>query len=185
MLIIGIDPGTARLGFGLVENGGKELKFVHAGCLETKMETPMPERLFFLQEAISDILAEYKPDVMAVEQLFFGVNARTAIAVGQARGVILATAARHKVPVFDYQGLSVKFAITGSGKSKKKEIQEGVRKILKMKDIIKPDDAADGLAIAIAHHIKTDPREIAKQEIRVKAALKAKADLKKAKKHKA
>lgn len=184
MLILGVDPGTARLGIGLIENSGKDLKYVHAECLETSMESSMSERLFFLQEAISDIIIKYKPDVMAVEQLFFGVNARTAIAVGQARGVILATAGRHKVPVFDYQGLSVKFAITGSGKSKKKEIQEGVRKILKMKDIIKPDDAADGLAIAIAHHIKTDPREIAKKEIRVKAEAKAKADLKKAKKHK-
>ncbi len=156
MLILGIDPGTARLGIGLIENSGKELKYIHAECLETSMEATMPERLFFLQEAISDILIKYKPDVMAVESLFFGINARTAIAVGQARGVILATAGRHKVPVFDYQGLSVKFAITGSGKSKKKEIQEGVRKILKMKNIIKPDDAADGLAIAITHHIKTN-----------------------------
>lgn len=158
MLILGIDPGTARLGFGLVENGGTNLKFVHAGCLETAMETPMPERLFFLQEQISEIISKYKPDVMAVEQLFFGVNSRTAIAVGQARGVVLATAARHKVPVFDYQGLSIKFAVTGSGKSKKKEIQEAVKKILKMKQIIKPDDAADGLAIAITHHIKTKPK---------------------------
>lgn len=155
MLILGIDPGTARLGYGLVEASKPNLQFVAAGCLETTMETPMSERLFFLQEAISDIIVKYKPDVMAVEQLFFGINARTGIAVGQARGVILATAGRHKLPVFDYQGLSIKFAITGSGKSKKKEIQEAVRKILKMKQIIKPDDAADGLAIAITHHLKS------------------------------
>ena len=137
MLILGIDPGTARLGYGLVE-------------------TPMHERLLYLYEEMNKIFAKHKPDVLAVESLFFGINAKTAIAVGQARGVILLAAANNKVAtVVEYQGLSVKFAVTGFGRSKKKEMQEGVRKILKMKNIIKPDDAADGLAIAITHHIKT------------------------------
>lgn len=176
MLILGIDPGTARLGYGLVEikklrnasflrkahkvqkakikNDG-HLVFVDAGCLETVLETPMAARLLFLQDEVGKIIARYKPDVMAIESLFFGVNAKTAIAVGQARGVILAEAARYGVPVFEYQGLSVKFAVTGFGRSKKKEVQEGVRKILRMKSVIKPDDAADGLAIAITHHVKT------------------------------
>lgn len=156
MLILGIDPGTARLGYGLVKNGHKDsLVFVDAGCLETVLETPMPERLLYLQGEIGKLLAKHKPDILAIESLFFGINAKTAIAVGQARGVVLAEAARYKVPVYEYQGLSVKFAITGFGRSKKKEIQEGVRKILRMKKIVKPDDAADGLAIAITHHIKT------------------------------
>jgi len=156
MLILGIDPGTAKLGYGLIKNGQKnDLVFVDAGCLETVLETPMPERLLYLQGEIGKILTKHKPDVLAIESLFFGINAKTAIAVGQARGVILAESARHKVPVFEYQGLTVKFAVTGFGRSKKKEIQEGVRKILKMKQIIKPDDAADGLAIAITHHLKT------------------------------
>lgn len=156
MLILGIDPGTARLGFGLVEASPQGLKYVTAGCLETKMETPMHERLLYLYGELNKILEKYKPDVLAVESLFFGINAKTAIAVGQARGVILLAAANNHVKtVAEYQGLSVKFAITGFGRSKKKEIQEGVRKILKMKEIVKPDDAADGLAIAITHHIKT------------------------------
>lgn len=168
MLILGIDPGTAKLGFGLVEvQSGKTnnkvnksgrtdgLKFVAAGCLVTKMETPMGERLFFLQEEVGKIILRYKPDVMSIEQLFFGVNSRTAMAVGQARGVVLAVAARHKLPIFEYQGLSVKFVLTGFGRSDKKQMQESVRKHLGMKEIIKPDDAADGLAIAIAHHLKT------------------------------
>ncbi|MCL4397462.1 crossover junction endodeoxyribonuclease RuvC [Patescibacteria group bacterium] len=155
MLILGIDPGTARLGYGLIRNGKADaLTFVDAGCLETSLETPMPERLLYLQGEIGKILAKHKPDVLAIEALFFGINAKTAIAVGQARGVVLAEAARYKIPVFEYQGLSVKFAITGFGRAKKKEIQEGVRQILKMDKIIKPDDAADGLAIAITHHIK-------------------------------
>ncbi len=156
MLILGIDPGTARLGFGLVKNGkGDRMDFVDAGCLETVLETAMPERLLYLQTEIGKLLAKHKPDVMAIESLFFGINAKTAIAVGQARGVVLAEAARYHVPVFEYQGLSVKFALTGFGRSKKKEVQEGVRKYLRMEKIIKPDDAADGLAIAITHHIKT------------------------------
>lgn len=156
MLILGIDPGTARLGFGLVEaNGQKKLKFVDAGCLETKVETAMGERLNFLQEEIGKILSKHKPDVMAIEQLFFGINARTAMAVGQARGVVMAVAAKHKVPIFEYQGLSVKAAVSGYGRSDKKQMQQSVRKHLRMKDIVKPDDAADGLAIAIAHYLKT------------------------------
>ncbi len=163
MLILGIDPGTARLGFGLVsvkKNGkGEILEFVDAGCLETKIETPMPERLHYLQTETEKILLKHKPDILAIEQLFFGINAKTAIAVGQARGVVLAVAGKHKVPVYEYQGLSVKFALTGFGRAKKKEIQEGVRKTLRMEKIVKPDDAADGLAIAITHHIKNQGKK--------------------------
>ncbi len=157
MLILGIDPGTARLGFGLIEANGKakNLKFVAAGCLTTEMETVMGERLWYLQEEVGKILAQYKPDVLAIEQLFFGINSKTAMAVGQARGVVLAVAARYRVPVVEYQGLSVKHAVTGSGKSDKKQVQGAVRKHLRMRRIIKPDDAADGLAIAITHHLKS------------------------------
>jgi len=165
MLILGIDPGTARLGYGLIEvshtpeKPGKvedKIKYVTAGCLETKLETPMPERLMFLQDEVSKIFSEHKPDVLAIEMLFFGVNTKTAIAVGQARGVVLAEAARHQIPVTEYQGLSVKFALTGFGRSDKKQMQESVRLKLGMEKIIKPDDAADGLAIAITHHIKSN-----------------------------
>ncbi len=155
MLILGIDPGTARLGYGLVEASPKQLKYIFAGCLETSKDSPAWDRLWYLQQEIDKILLKYKPAALAIEQLFFGINSRTAMAVGQARGVVLAIAAKHKTPIFEYQGLSVKFAVTGSGKSDKKQVQEAVRKILKMKEIVKPDDAADGLAIAIAHHLKT------------------------------
>ena len=161
MLILGIDPGTAKLGYGLIkaDSGQARMTYVKAGCLTTTMETAMGERLFFLQEEIGKIILQYKPDVLAIEQLFFGINSRTAMAVGQARGVVLAVAARHKVPVFEYQGLSVKFTLTGFGRSDKKQIQESVRKHLRMKKIIKPDDAADGLAIAITHHLKTNVKK--------------------------
>lgn len=173
MLILGIDPGTARLGFGLVEvkddrenreNKGA-IKYVAAGCLETKMETPMHERLWFLFQEIGKILREYKPDILAIESLFFGINAKTGIAVGQARGVVLAAAAKYKVPtVAEYQGLSIKFALTGFGRSDKKQMQEAVRRHLKMKEIIKPDDAADGLAIAITHYIKSQSSKVKSQK---------------------
>lgn len=168
MLILGIDPGTARLGFGLIRTQANPkitqidarldgVDYVEAGCIETTLETPMHERLLFLQQEIGLILARHKPDVLAIEQLFFGINAKTAIAVGQARGVVLAEAARYKVPVIaEYQGLSVKFALTGFGRAEKKQIQESVRLHLGMEKIIKPDDAADGLAIAITHHIKSN-----------------------------
>lgn len=163
MLILGIDPGTARLGYGLVEVKGQKskakrnghLNFVEAGCLTTKMETAMGDRLHFLYGEIDKIIAKHKPDVLAIEQLFFGINARTAMAVGQARGVVLAVAAKNKIPIYEYQGLSVKFALTGFGRSDKKQMQESVRKHLKMKEITKPDDAADGLAIAICHYLKS------------------------------
>ncbi len=162
MLILGIDPGTASLGFGLIKiDSGRgqndAVKYVTAGCLKTEMETPMHERLLYLYEEMNKIFIKYKPDVLAVESLFFGINAKTAMTVGQARGVVLLAAANNKVKtVGEYQGLSVKFAVTGFGRAKKKEIQEGVRKILKMKKIVKPDDAADGLAIAITHYIKSN-----------------------------
>lgn len=156
MLILGIDPGTARLGFGLVEaNGHKKLKFIEAGCLTTEMETAMGERLYFLQTEIGKILRKYKPDVVAIEQLFFGINARTAMAVGQARGAVMAEVSKHRLPIFEYQGLTVKASVTGYGRSDKKEVLRGVHKILGIRREIKPDDAADGLAIAITHHLKT------------------------------
>lgn len=179
MLILGIDPGTARLGYGVIDfdekipaNGKKSpIKFVTAGCLETKLETPMPERLLYLSEELGKIVIKHKPDVACVEQLFFGINAKTGIAVGQARGVILMTMAKHGVTnVVDYQGLQVKFAVTGSGKSDKKQMQESVRVHLGMKEIIKPDDAADGLALAICHYIKstqpTKPVKIKKEKVK-------------------
>ncbi len=160
MLILGIDPGTARLGIGLIETtsdgDGKpnSMKYIYANCLETSMDSTPGDRLFYLEEELAKIVSEYKPDVACVEMLFFGINARTAIAVGQARGVILATLAKYKIPQIDYQGLSVKFAVTGFGKSDKKQMQEAVRVHLGMKEVVKPDDAADGLALAITHYIK-------------------------------
>lgn len=161
MLIFGVDPGTARLGYGVIKvkkEARNGVKYVASGCLTTKLETPMGERLLYLQEEIGKLLVRYQPDVVAVEQIFFGINAKTAMAVGQARGVVLAVAAKHKVPVFEYQGLSVKVAVTGYGRSDKKQVLSGVSKILRIRRKIKPDDAADGLAVAITHHLKANAK---------------------------
>ena len=164
MIIFGIDPGTATTGYGVIlqerntKNNG--LSLIEYGCIVTPKEQAMPMRLFSIQEDIKGLLRRYKPDCIAIEQLFFGINSRTAMTVGQARGVILSTGAGLGIPIFEYQGLSVKLTLTGSGKSDKKEIQKHVMKHLHKRKLAKPkngyiDDAADALAVAICHVLKT------------------------------
>lgn len=116
----------------------------------------MPKRLLMLQKELKKVIKNYQPDCLAMEQLFFGVNSKTAMSVGQARGVVMVTAAEKKIPFFEYQGLQVKFTITGYGRSDKKQIQTSVKKYLKMAEKPKPDDAADALAVAICHLIKNE-----------------------------
>lgn len=155
MLILGIDPGTALTGWGLIRNTkGKDLELVDYGCIMTPKEMELPSRLLMLYQKLSKILEDKKPDILVIEQLFFGVNSRTAMAVGQARGVVLMTASSYKVPIKEYQGLAVKLTLTGYGRAKKKEIQQVVKEILNLDHIPKPDDAADALGVAINHVIK-------------------------------
>ncbi len=160
MLILGIDPGTAATGFGLVElssskKNGSAFSYVKHGCIVTAKESLMPDRLLSLQRQLRQVILENKPTVVAVEQLFFGINSKTAITVGQARGVVLATVAEAGLPFFEYQGLSVKKTLTGFGHADKKTVQKTVQKLLKLKEVPKPDDAADGLAIAICHILRS------------------------------
>lgn len=160
MLILGIDPGTARMGWGVVlTDDGKadnknDVALVDYGCFETKVGERIEKRLLQLKNELVKVIDKHKPDHVAIEQLFFGVNSRTAMAVGLARGVVMLTVEEKGLSLFEYQGLSVKKILTGFGHTDKKEIQEFVRKKLKMKDIPKPDDAADALAIAICHSYK-------------------------------
>lgn len=180
MIIFGIDPGTATTGFGVIrrvkslesrvkgasgkmqkKGNGLNLELVDYGCIVTPKEMEMPLRLYSIQKDLKKLLAQHKPDCVIVEQLFFGVNSRTAMTVGQARGVVLSTAASFKLPIFEYQGLHVKHTLTGSGKADKKEIQKYVMKYLNKRKLKKPtkgfiDDAADALAVAICHVIKTN-----------------------------
>jgi crossover junction endodeoxyribonuclease RuvC len=151
MLILGIDPGTAITGYGLLrEYSDGQLETVAYGVLRTKARTPMPERLLSLYEQLSELIAQYSPDAMAIEELFFGKNVTTGIKVAQARGVLLLAAAQVNLPVREYKPNEAKMAITGYGGADKQQMQEMMRQLLNLDDIPRPDDAADGLAIAYA-----------------------------------
>ena len=149
-ITLGIDPGTARLGYGLI-HGGQHPVLIDAGVVETWPDEPMPRRLVTLHEAVRELIDEFRPDVIAVEKLFFARNVTTAIAVGQARGVVLLAAAQGGVEVAEYSPSEIKHAIVGYGKAGKAQMQEMVRLILDLPEPPQPDDAADALAVAICH----------------------------------
>lgn len=150
-ITLGIDPGTARLGYGVIR-GGLQPSLIDAGLIETWPDEPMADRLVTLYEGVQELLAEFSPDVLAIEQLFFARNVTTAISVGQARGVVILAAAQAKIPVAEYTPSEIKHAIAGYGKADKPQMQEMVRMILKLSRVPQPDDAADALAVAICHN---------------------------------
>ncbi len=147
---IGIDPGTAILGYGIVEGDG-DSRLIEFGVIETPSGQPMPDRLVTLYNAITELLVQHEPDELAVEQLFFARNVTTAIAVGQARGVVLLAAAQRGIPVTEYSPSEIKNAIVGYGKADKRQVQEMVRILLALEMAPHPDDAADALAVALCH----------------------------------
>lgn len=154
MIIFGVDPGTARVGWAVIESNGKGYRAKSFGCIETdKLESPQ-DRLLTIYNSLMPLLAKHKPDYMSIEQLFFASNAKTVMAVGQARGVVILSAAQHNVPVTSYSPPSVKLTICGNGRADKKEVQKKITKLLKLKEIPKPDDTADALAIALTHAYK-------------------------------
>jgi len=148
---MGIDPGIAITGYGIIEAEHSRYRLVDYGCIRTAPRIPLQQRLLKLHQGISMLIDQFSPDYMAVEQLFFNRNTTTAIPVGQARGVILLAAAEHQLALAEYTPLQVKQAIVGYGRAEKTQIQFMVMRLLKMKNIPKPDDAADALAIAISH----------------------------------
>ncbi len=151
MRILGIDPGTATMGWGVIDCKKSVSKLVEYGAILTKSTDQMPLRLEQIHDSLHDIIRMYKPDHCAVEELFFNNNAKTAITVGQARGVALLVAQQEQVKIYEYTPLEVKNALSGYGRAQKSQIQSLVKMMLKMDEIPKPDDAADALAIAIAH----------------------------------
>ena len=151
MRILGIDPGTAITGFGVIDKVGSKLIFVDAGVIRTPKEDHMPARLATLFDELTQLIAEVRPDQAAIEMLFFARNVTTAITVGQARGVAILALEKAHLPLGEYTPLQIKQAVTSYGKADKAQVQQMVKTILKLKDIPKPDDAADGLAIAICH----------------------------------
>ena len=149
MIILGIDPGTAALGYGVIERTGGRLRAIDHGCLVTSPDLPMPERLLAIHGLLDDLLALHQPAIVAVERLFFSRNAQTAIAVGQARGVVLLAAAQHGRPVREATPNEVKSAIAGYGAADKEQVQRMVQLVLGMAELPRPNDAADALAIAV------------------------------------
>ena len=151
MLTLGIDPGMAITGFGLVRQQGDRLLQVDYGCIKTSPKETHHNRLAKLYADIKALLNDFKPNVVAVERLYFGENSKTAMAVGQARGITLLAAAERKIELVEYTPLEVKMAVTGYGKADKKQVQQMVKTLLKLAAIPEPDDAADALAVAICH----------------------------------
>ena len=151
MRILGIDPGTGILGFGVVEIDGHSTKLIDAGVIRTSKDDKDESRLLEIHDCLLEIIQLNKPEVMSVERLFFGRNVTTVMTVSQARGVVLLLGAQAKLPIFEYTPMQIKMALTGYGKADKKQIQEMVRTILGLKEVPKPDDAADALAAAITH----------------------------------
>lgn len=151
MLTLGIDPGTAIMGYGLVDFDGHTLAALDFGALTTSKDLATAERLQRLYTGLGEIIAAHRPDAVAVEELFFGANARTAIAVGQARGVALLAAAQAGLRVFEYTPLQVKGAVVGYGKASKEQVQSMTATLLGLRAVPRPDDAADALAVAICH----------------------------------
>jgi crossover junction endodeoxyribonuclease RuvC len=149
LIVLGIDPGTAATGYGVVERTGSKLRAVDYGCFETTPADELPRRLMYIHQAITELIAEHKPELVGVERLFFNRNVQTAFAVGQARGAVLLAAAEAGLPVFEYGPHEVKMAVTGYGRAAKSQVQRMVQVVLGMSVLPRPDDAADALAVAI------------------------------------
>lgn len=151
MRILGIDPGYATVGFGIVDYGGKGFIPVNFGAITTTPDQPFVQRLLTIHSDMTEIITLYKPDALSMEKLFFNTNHTTAIDVAQARGVILLSAAERNLAVFEYTPLQVKNSVVGYGRAEKAQVQEMVRSILRLKEVPKPDDTADALALAVTH----------------------------------
>ena len=151
MIILGIDPGYAIVGVGVIEYSGNKFRTIDYYAITTEAHTPFDQRLKTIYDEVNAVIEKYNPDYMAIEELFFNDNAKTAIAVGQARGVIVLSAVNHNVEVFEYTPLQVKLAVVGYGRADKSQVQHMTKALLSLPQIPKPDDVADALAIAVCH----------------------------------
>lgn len=151
MRILGIDPGIAIVGFGLIESNRGSVRMLQYGAVTTEAGLPLATRLVQIENDMTALIAQLKPDEIAVEELFFSKNITTGIAVAHGRGVILCTAERLGVPIFEYTPMQVKQAVAGYGLADKKQVMDMTKRLLKLKAVPNPDDAADALAIAICH----------------------------------
>jgi crossover junction endodeoxyribonuclease RuvC len=149
--ILGIDPGYAIMGYGIVDRVGSSLRLVKYGAVTTDKDMKMPDRLKALYTELMEIIADYEPDEVSIEELYFNTNAKTVIYVGEARGVALLACSNSGLPIYEYTPLQIKTATTGNGRAEKKQMQLMVQRILGLDKIPKPDDAADAVAAAICH----------------------------------
>lgn len=151
MIILGIDPGLAISGYGIINYSGNKFEVIDYGAVITESTEEFPKRLKKLYDSYMNIFEVYKPEAVAIEELFYNKNTKTAIAIAEARGIHLLAAENKSIPLYEYTPLQVKQGIVGYGRAEKKQIQEMVRVILKLDAVPKPDDVADGLALAICH----------------------------------
>jgi len=151
LIILGIDPGYAILGYGLIESNGSKVKAIDCGTIQTTSKDAFPKRLELLYTGMRELLDTYRPDHVAFEELFFYRNVTTAIQVGASRGVALLAAQQSSVPLYEYTPMQIKLAVAGNGHADKLQVQQMVRILLNLKSVPKPDDAADALAAALCH----------------------------------
>ncbi len=151
MVILGIDPGYAIVGFGVLQSERSSQTLLACGAINTAAGLPLSKRLLQIANDLDELIQQFKPDAMAVERLYFGNNVTTGIGVAQARGVILMTAERHGMPIFEYDPSQVKSAVVGYGKAEKNQVMDMTKRLLNLKAVPKPDDAADAVAIALCH----------------------------------
>jgi crossover junction endodeoxyribonuclease RuvC len=149
--IVGVDPGLADSGFGVIEETDNKLHCVEYSCISTSKETPFPERLRFIYDEFARVLDEFKPEMCAIEALYFAKNAKSAFQVGHARGVFILCASLAGIPVYEYTPIQVKQALAGSGRAEKSQLQYMVKVLLKLEELPTPDHASDALAVAICH----------------------------------
>ena len=164
MIILGIDPGIAIVGYGVIECSGNSFKALEYGAIITEAGTPFPDRLKIIYEELSCIIDEYKPQDLAIEELFFNKNVKTAIKVGQARGVEILAAVNKGLEIYEYTPLQIKQGVVGYGRAEKFQVQEMVKLLLNLKEIPKPDDVADALAVALCHGYSLKFKEMFKMK---------------------
>ncbi len=151
MIILGIDPGYAIVGYGVIYYQSGRFRVLEYGAITTPAGMPLPKRLHRIYEGMEELIRKYKPDALSIEQLFFNTNSTTAIGVAEARGCILLSADMNNIPIYEYTPLQVKQAVTGYGRAEKRQIMQMTTTLLGLTEIPKPDDAADALAVAVCH----------------------------------
>lgn len=166
VIIIGFDPGIAIVGFGVIEKQDNQIRTKQYGSIQTRAELETGQRLKQIYDSATEIIKMYKPEAISIEKLYFNKNVTTAMTVGQARGVLMLAAVEAGLPIFEYTPLQIKQALVGYGRAEKKQIQEMVKLYLNLKEVPKPDDVADALAIAICHAHSAKMNNLIKENLR-------------------